>query len=608
MSWDDFSNAGFSRTDAPLDGVLQFSAPIAKNIESWPDKQEELRRRLRKAQKALPTFGWDTNPVLVTEEWVQEAFVDVFCDLVYGAGWMDTDRTDEVERECNWALVSASGWVSRFKCSCIVQVELKSTPVSARLNTHTNGHGPSSSPAADPRNGTLLVLFEEFVPAEYRQQLATAGVSTKRKINFLNFSLSGLGKKDKDSSSKNWKPPPPPATLNGRPYTPGAVPAPPSSRDIEFERMMSSPSATRLVAPSRHQSTITRIEDERAKERERVEREGRPPMPPMPSISGLPTTPSRNASALGALQTHTQSSTTITGLPHTNSPLATPTKPSITIAPPPIISIYNEDDSPITPGRSAGSASNSRRNSRFRMPGASPLAAGGKGMVPAESERLEFDMRPVRASDSDEDPATPQKKKRRERERSEDEWVDILVANNGRRMQGQDVVPRSNGNGHPRDGGRSQGMGLRTTSSGPAGRSDPDLASQEVAAALKAVEALHLSDDEDDGRSARTGRTSKTGRAGSSFVDLGADVEAFNGRAMGAGYEPAAAAAASQRGPGRRECAYGWYDHRAGDGYGWRDGRGRHGCTRCARKTTQAHERDGILCRPPRPGQVRHTE
>jgi hypothetical protein len=113
MSWDDFSNAGFSRTDAPLDGVLQFSAPIAKNIESWPDKQEEMRRRLRKAQKALPTFGWDTNPVLGTEEWVEEAFVDVFCDLVYGAGWMDTDRTDEVERECNWALVCDSGWGSR---------------------------------------------------------------------------------------------------------------------------------------------------------------------------------------------------------------------------------------------------------------------------------------------------------------------------------------------------------------------------------------------------------------------------------------------------------------------------------------------------------------
>jgi hypothetical protein len=114
MSWDDFSNAGFSRTDAPLDGVLQFSAPIAKNIESWPDKQEEMRRRLRKAQKALPTFGWDTNPVLGTEEWVEEAFVDVFCDLVYGAGWMDTDRTDEVERECNWALVGAFGWFSRL--------------------------------------------------------------------------------------------------------------------------------------------------------------------------------------------------------------------------------------------------------------------------------------------------------------------------------------------------------------------------------------------------------------------------------------------------------------------------------------------------------------
>jgi hypothetical protein len=45
--------------------------------------------------------------VLGHEEVVEEAFVDVFCDLVYGAGWMDMDRVDEVERECNWALVSA---------------------------------------------------------------------------------------------------------------------------------------------------------------------------------------------------------------------------------------------------------------------------------------------------------------------------------------------------------------------------------------------------------------------------------------------------------------------------------------------------------------------
>jgi hypothetical protein len=36
---------------------------------------------------------------------IEEAFVDVFCDLVYGGGWMDIER-EYVDRECNWALVS----------------------------------------------------------------------------------------------------------------------------------------------------------------------------------------------------------------------------------------------------------------------------------------------------------------------------------------------------------------------------------------------------------------------------------------------------------------------------------------------------------------------
>jgi hypothetical protein len=40
-----------------------------------------------------------------TEAVIEEAFIDVFCDLVYGGGWMDTEWED-VHRECNWALVS----------------------------------------------------------------------------------------------------------------------------------------------------------------------------------------------------------------------------------------------------------------------------------------------------------------------------------------------------------------------------------------------------------------------------------------------------------------------------------------------------------------------
>lgn len=46
---------------------------------------------------------------------MEEAFVDVFCDLVWGGGWREEvsgilsteGPVTEVERECNWALVGA---------------------------------------------------------------------------------------------------------------------------------------------------------------------------------------------------------------------------------------------------------------------------------------------------------------------------------------------------------------------------------------------------------------------------------------------------------------------------------------------------------------------
>lgn len=42
------------------------------------------------------------------EEVIEEAFIDVFCDLVYGGGWMDSERAEDLQRDCNWALVGAS--------------------------------------------------------------------------------------------------------------------------------------------------------------------------------------------------------------------------------------------------------------------------------------------------------------------------------------------------------------------------------------------------------------------------------------------------------------------------------------------------------------------
>jgi len=92
--------------DAPLSATLQFSTPITNTISQIPAQNAEIHRKLKKTQKALPSFGWDTEPVIGSEEVIEECFVDVFCDLIYGSGWMDLERGEDLNRDCNWALVS----------------------------------------------------------------------------------------------------------------------------------------------------------------------------------------------------------------------------------------------------------------------------------------------------------------------------------------------------------------------------------------------------------------------------------------------------------------------------------------------------------------------
>ncbi|KIL57157.1 hypothetical protein M378DRAFT_1029718 [Amanita muscaria Koide BX008] len=108
LSWNDFSAAGFSRTDAPLSTTLQFTGPALNTVASWPSQKVEISKKLNKAEKSLPHFGWDTEPVDVVfnEEVIEEAFLDVFCNLIYGGGWMDGERYEEIDRDSNWALVS----------------------------------------------------------------------------------------------------------------------------------------------------------------------------------------------------------------------------------------------------------------------------------------------------------------------------------------------------------------------------------------------------------------------------------------------------------------------------------------------------------------------
>ncbi|KAH9896000.1 hypothetical protein C8Q73DRAFT_789784 [Cubamyces lactineus] len=407
LTWQDFSSAGFSRTDAHLSATLQFSAPVANQITTWPSQSAEMHRKLKKTQKALPPFGWDTEPVLGGEEVIEEAFVDVFCDLIYGGGWMDDERREETDRECNWALV-----------------EFKSLPLS-RTNT-VSGTG-------DPRTSTTLILFEEFVPAEYRQQLANAGVHRRRLPSFF----TGTTK------SKQWKPAP---TLNGRPYVVGHVPHSPSYREVEFEGLLrSNGSSTKVISLNRSQ-------------------EGERPPQPLTSPSVI-ATPGHEVAVNPLAKVNSSASTT------------TPTKPSGAQFLSPLRTDSPTPKSPKVPAspREDSGSPLFRRTPRFRIPTGlptSPAPPRKAGLLPTEYDPVEFDTR-IASFDDDEFA----RKKHNRRRSKDDAWVDILVANSSRRMAGQDAEMRNALKG---------------------GRSDPELASQEVSEVLAAVRG-HFSDEEDEG-------------------------------------------------------------------------------------------------------------
>ncbi|KAG8215912.1 hypothetical protein J3R82DRAFT_7884 [Butyriboletus roseoflavus] len=384
MNWNDFSAIGFNRTDARLSATLQFSSPVVHSISSWPTQNASITKKLKKTQRALPPFGWDTEPVMGSEEMVEEAFMDVFCDLVYGGGWMDIERGEDTDRECNWALI-----------------EFKSLPLSKN-----SAHG------GDPRTAATIFLFEEFVPLEYRQQLAKDS-GTKRRLPFL-FSPS--------SKSRPWKPA---ATLNGRPYVVGHVPKSPTLREVEFEGMLRS-NGSKILTLSKAAPTVT--------------------------ISP---------------GTHGESDHTVHSRPGTvGSRHASPVRLLERVA----------SDTPLTPG-------NTKR--RFRIPVPSPSVVRRSTLVPAEYSTVDFETRLASYSDDELNEScsmkalTPAEKQERRMSR-DDAWVDILVAAHSRRMGSQEAERRPGG------------KVLK------GGRSDPELASQEIAMVLAGVRARSpFSDDEE---------------------------------------------------------------------------------------------------------------
>ncbi|PPQ65039.1 hypothetical protein CVT26_015735 [Gymnopilus dilepis] len=349
LSWNDFSSAGFTRMDAPLSATLQFSTPLTNSISTWPSQNAEINKKLKKTHKALPAFGWDTEPVIGSEEVIEEAFLDVFCDLIYGGGWMDLERGEMLDRDCNWALV-----------------EYKALPPS---RTTTSG-------MTDPRTSTTLILFEEFVPFEYRQQLAIKSQSRRRLPSL--FTASG---------KKQWKQA---ATLNGRPYVVGHVPHSPSFREVEFDALIRGSTPTKVLSlnPKSSNQPLSPVQDHRHSH-----------LPPIPKLS-------------------TKSS---------SQPVKSADPDSL---PPPPKSEEMHSDSTASP---------SIRKSIFRLPATPGSNRKSMIPAEYSTVEFETRMASYSDDEANARLDEPEDAKQKRRESSADAWVDILVGSQTRRLGGQDA-------------------------------------------------------------------------------------------------------------------------------------------------------------------------
>ncbi len=291
------------------------------------------------------------------------------------------------------------------------QIEFKSLPLAR--STVSGG--------MDPRTSATVFLFEEFVPLEYRQQLS-AGVQNKRTLG----SFFSPGK------TKQWKQA---TTLNGRPYVVGHVPRGLSSREVEFEGLLSgNNSSTKIISLGRDGPV------------------------------------KREVTHSDAVSSRSQSSTI-----HPPSSLLTPVtnrtpRPEHISSP---LFVAHREGATLRPGTPTTPAGATKR--RFRLPSTLTPNSRTSGLTPSVAEDIDFETRLASYSDDELNSLNTSMRKqgKHERRRSKDDaWVDILVASHERRASNQDAEIRRPGGPRPR---------------GFVSRPDPEVASQEVAQVLAGV-------------------------------------------------------------------------------------------------------------------------
>ena len=82
------------------------------------------------------------EPLTGTEAIIEGAFVDMLYDLAYGGGWMDMEQ-DDIDQECNWALVSIGGCLGHRRSNYLTPSTDRIHVPSASAIHYFRRHGPT---------------------------------------------------------------------------------------------------------------------------------------------------------------------------------------------------------------------------------------------------------------------------------------------------------------------------------------------------------------------------------------------------------------------------------------------------------------------------------
>lgn len=202
LQWSQFEQNGFSPADDGLNDVLAFDDLLEQDLKRWPEDRAELLEKIRKTNKAMPAFDYDTTPLVVSSpsmsgdaqgQWeekpfsrMDDIFPEVYADILLGNGW--SNRDELTHRNANFAIV-----------------QYNSRPSASTITSRIPSAVSPSKDDLDDRTEAAWFVIEEVVPAQYRFELEAAG----RKKNRSRPSLRALNMFRRRNKTINYSSPNP---------------------------------------------------------------------------------------------------------------------------------------------------------------------------------------------------------------------------------------------------------------------------------------------------------------------------------------------------------------------------------------------------------------